>query len=289
MSFSTFLNEGLIKLPPKLKNDTELFFKKVAVAHVLYNLLKGAGDDKDEQQFALKTMLRVANSMGIPLPSARDIGKAGKAKNLSLTFPVADIAQRYLDQVKKKLPTEEGTNIENKLKKLKVIFTVVMVKHPEIHNDQTAVYFDDETEPEILISLPNLELSGNIGDDAALISRRIKNGLGSIEHELSHFIQHHVLALLHLDQVKGEGSDEPSKDDYFTSNIEFDPLVKSAIRDFRVIAEKGRVTGHHGQTRALFDGWAEQNGFLSALKRSSEAKWRKAIKLIWAEYEKRYL
>lgn len=298
MSFKRFLNEGLIKVPTKLLHVAETFFKKNALAYLAYRGLKQAGRDKDEQQFVLVTLKRVASSEGIPMPTAPEIAKAGKYQALSIKIPMGEIAQRYVDQLEKKKEFSELTRhgIETAIGRFKIKFTVAFDKYKDITN-QAGNYRDGPgyPEPEVVISIPNLKL-GVKGDalfsdfNAALIARRIRDGVEAIEHELTHGVQFHVLKKLHADQVKGPNVSGGKRDDrYLQDPTEFDPQIKTNVRHFRSRVEAAKLTADSRKTRALFDEWVKSNDFLNSIKKLSMSKWRKAIKLIWTDYDKRYL
>lgn len=290
MSFTRFLNEGLIKIPPKLEKEAGEFFKEQTLAYLLYKGMKQAGKDKDEQEYTTTVIKRAATAEGVTVPNWKMATKAGQSRALSTKLNVEDLATRYLDQLEKQYGNKKLVT------GLKVKFTLAFTKHKDITGSEAGKYiYKSMKEPEVIVSIPNLGLEIGPKDylsdmTLATIIKSIRNGMATIEHELSHVIQEHVLELLKsIEDIKaGEKSEETGSDAYYTSKAEFDPMVRSTIRAFRSEVERGQLEDRK-QVRALFDSWIKTNKFLKALQNFDKLKWQKAIKLIWTEYEKRYL
>jgi hypothetical protein len=119
----------------------------------------------------------------------------------------------------------------------------------------------------------------------------IDNAMGTVEHELTHYVQYFYFAHRDRRQVQStSGRDVPDALGYNTSNIEFDPKIKSAITDFatevskmvsptpRRISEKIRefvaADGFDPARRRFY-----QNEFFWALRKTDEARWKKAIRI----------
>lgn len=292
MSFQRFLNEGLIKIPYKLQHVAEEFFKTNVLAYVAYRALKQAGRDKAQQEYVLLALKRAAASLRIALPDAQEIAKAGNHKALSIRIPLGEIDRRYLDRLEKKYDHLTRHGIEVMLSRYKIKFTVAFGKYADIGTQAGNYREGPGIEPEVIISIPNLKLDMHLDRhfNAAQAARRIKDGLESIEHELTHAMQFRVLGKLHSDQTKGvsvNGGDRSDK--YFQDPSEFDPQIKTSIRHFRSQVEAAKATADFKKTRQLFDGWVEKSEFLNSLKKTSKPKWQKAIKYIWTEYEKRFI
>lgn len=297
--FSFFLLEGLIKLPHDLSTRAEEIFVKQAIAFVAYHGLQGT-KGADERRYVLATIKQVAESENIDVPSLAEIARIGRTKKLTTRLPVGQLAERYASQLKQKYGDDPKTSKGISVKDLKVKLTIAFTEHKKVAPERGGVHDSgrsDSRENEVIISLPHLGLKispDGVDFNAVKIRRKIKTGLGTLEHELTHEIQLSVLGLLHPDQVETEvtrhGQSEWDKaSSYYVSQIEFDPMVKSAIRRFRLNVENIDARADFKKTRDLFDTWVEKSSFLLHLRDVSVPKWKKAIKLIWTEYQKRYM
>jgi hypothetical protein len=201
------------------------------------------------------------------------------------------------------------------LKKAHVKFVVSFKEHPKVDMDDDFPQGIFYAEPaEIIISIPNiqvkvpkmLELLSQFNHAEA--SRNINFTLGIIEHETTHAVQSMVLYLLHPSQydsttggksVKGLRKGQAKQEKYFTSNIEFDPLIKSSARELKGLFGKYNAVSDKDK-KDLFIKYTfsdvaskgvskadnkdfNRSSFFKSLKRSDPDKWKKAVKLLSQE------
>jgi len=166
-----------------------------------------------------------------------------------------------------------------------------------------------EQPPTMLLDLKNLGLSkqdlmsllqmGRIAE----LDRRIEYAISTLEHELTHGVQFLMLQQLHPSQVSGSGSkgarasDKVTFDEvYYTSQKEFDPQLKSALKSFEnIVRRKGAKTRATKQALLRKFTWddipkpnvpevdlhphPDRSPFFQSLKRVDPIKWKKALKL----------
>jgi hypothetical protein len=148
----------------------------------------------------------------------------------------------------------------------------------------------------------------------ARLNDKISHIDGLVDHELTHYIQFKVIGRGHEQQIQNTGrshaepgSHQSNTDSYYSSQIEFDPQIKSAIanivtsinrlkrklkRDFNwhVLARVavGELSHDEAFEQLKLDDNAlvvEPLHFFTTLKRVDQVKWRKAVKLFIAGIE----
>lgn len=141
--------------------------------------------------------------------------------------------------------------------------------------------------------------------------------LGTFEHELTHYVQFKILRAAHEKQIGGLGKShakDNQKDEYYNSQVEFDPQIKSAIAKFHRMEKDNLDAKMDGNRRLWIDifvgakkiprpakpsfldivsnekygGFVKPSDFFLSLKKVSENRWKKAIKLFTQELQKRY-
>lgn len=310
-NFSLFLNEGLIKLPPKL---TEHMLKYFVYWYLCYVEGQAAADksyDEDDQDMIKVAIDRMAKKHGVLPPKPADVEKTKKTRAVFKNFPVEDLPPTYLEKVAK----VKGPEAIEELKKSHVKFLVTFREHPKIDMDGDAPQGIFYAEPaEIIISIPNMpaktpkmiSLMSQFNHTEA--GRLIDNTLGIVEHEITHCVQAMVLFLLHPSQydpdrqgksVRGLRKTQAKQEKYFTSDVEFDPWVKTSIRELKSLFSKNKATTPAQKKELLVhftygdvqpkgvskadDGKHTRSNFFKALRRSDPDKWKKAVKLLATE------
>lgn len=293
--FTIYLNEGMIKLPPRLVAEATKHFNFWALAYILAHGLKRTSD-RDEQQLILLAVKKVASQVGCKMPTKQDILKALGAKELTKRMKLGrDVPPQYLKRIKEIF----GVSGQKLLADIDVNITLVFKRL----RDSRA--FWSLKEEAVFVSMPGLDLGADSFRDlanynAAMIGRRLHVALGVIEHELTHGVQDLVLRLIHHEQsdpnhdktpFEKPANREEKNINHHLSKIEFDPLIKSSIRAFRTMVEKAGHKSDLAKTKELFNKFTTdgENRFFAALKKHDAERWKKAVKLAWGEYERKYL
>lgn len=310
-SFTLYLNEGLIKLPPKLNQallDYFIYWYLAYLEGCAEKQFKGSDEDLDMVKLAIE---RLAKKHASKVPTPVDIEKTMKSRSVFKNFPVEDIPPQYVERVAK----VRGQDGLEELKTSRLFFNVSFKEHPRIDMDNDSPEGIFYAEPaEIIVSIPNMKVKVKdvlellAGFNHAEASRVINRTLGVIEHELTHAIQSMVLYLLHPSQydpeksgksVRGLRKNDAKQDKYFTSNIEFDPFIKIAIRELKGIFGKHKATTEK-EKKELFTRFTygdvlskdvskadnqkyDRSPSFKSLKRSDPVKWKKAVKLLSME------
>lgn len=309
-TFGLYLNEGLIKLPPKLTSLILEYFVFWYLAFLQGTVDADTSLEEDDLEMIELLLERIAKKHGSKVPAKADVKKAMTSRAIFKNFPVEDLPTQYLERVAK----VRGPEAMKTLKDARVKFVVSFRKHPKVDMDGDFPQGIFYAEPaEIIVSIPNMPI--HIDDvvhllstfNHAEVSRSINNTLGIVEHELTHAVQAMVLWLLHskqYDHTEGKSAsnlptEEAKKDKYFTSDLEFAPLVKSSVRELKSLFGKNKATTDQEKkelfTKFTYSDVAEKSvnsaddkkfarsPFFKSLKRSDSAKWKKAVKLLSQE------
>lgn len=122
------------------------------------------------------------------------------------------------------------------------------------------------------------------------VTEFIDNAMGTVEHELTHYVQYFYLAHRDKRQVQSTRGTNSDAVDYNTSNIEFDPKIKSAITDFSTEIQTMVYPTPHRVSEKIrqyvcadgFDAARQkfyQNEFFWMLRKTDVARWKKAIRI----------
>ena len=317
-TFALYLNEGLIKLPPKLTQvmlDYFVYWYLACLEGLAEDLWKKKDKNKSYEEDDLDVIKlaieRLSKKHGVKPPIAGDVQKASKNRAVFKNFPVEDFPIQYLERVAK----VKGPEAMEELKKAHVKFVVSFKEHPKVDMDKDFPLGIFYAEPaEIIVSIPNmpvktpkmLELLSTFNHSEA--SRVINHTLGTVEHELTHAVQSMVLHLLHPSQydpmtggksIRGLRKGQAKQEKYFTSALEFDPWVKSSIRELKGLFGKHKASTEKDKkevfTRYVYGDVLskdvskadnkkyDRSSFFKSLKRSDPDKWKKAVKLLSQE------
>lgn len=286
-----YLQEGLIKLPPKMLEDMTQF----AVYWYLC-LLKDQLEEKYEgrEYSLLYQELRGAMSRyGITKLNDDDSEAAGKlkdsprSKSKRFLIDFRDMPKAYVEKVAAKVSLtldELYETLENKNIKLFVYFTA-----PKVLGSANAHY--DPTPQQIVISLDRF-----IKPDQKMhisLNFKLDRYVGVLQHELTHAIQHVLLAALHDKQTESADRDSPdySHTKYLTSPIEYDPWIKSSIAEVKSVLRLNKklkassviayATAASSDPAGVEDDILNQTrAFFKTLKKKDPARWKNASKLL---------
>jgi len=295
MTFKPFLAEGLIKLPPKIVAEATKFLLEKLLA---YLSSYEEGDKLDREVYATN-LKRFAAKHDLSKPSRAEVEKAGRSK-LAQTVLKLEIPESYVSSIKRLHKGE--------IHKASFAIKYVIVfsgKHELLNPDESGAFI--EKPPTLLLNINALNLAR---EDVAQqvyvgafkeIERRIEYAVTTLEHELTHAVQFMVLKQLHPEQVSSSGthgaSDKGSFDEiYYTSQLEFDPQLKSSLKDFEhLVRRKGAKTKEAKRELLHKFTWSDtakadipdvgekvvsgRSPFFQSLKRVDHAKWKKALKL----------
>lgn len=308
MSFSLFLNEGLIKLPPKLIGGVTKYFVYWYLAFLQSTAEADKSHDEDDLDMIKLGVDRLAKKYGVKPPSDADIKKSKTTRAIYKNFDVEDIPQSYLARVAE----IHGPEAIDALKKANVKFVVAFKEHPKIDHDgdfPQGIFYPDP--PEIIISIPNMNtrlptvIKHLSQFNVAEAARRLDYTIGIVEHEVTHAVQSMVLYLLHPKQydkvgksAQGLDSNQAKQEKYYTSQLEFDPWVKTSIKELKALFGRKKVNDVASK-KELFKYFTfsdvqptevsnvkddhVRSDFFKALRRSDLVKWKRAIKLIAQE------
>jgi len=117
----------------------------------------------------------------------------------------------------------------------------------------------------------------------------------SIWHESSHAVQHGALKWLNKNQIHKSrvirddpnSSKEDRRREYLTSNVEYDPTIKTKIFQFKKkydINSKDILKYLAGYVGAINDNDIETDEFFNALKQSDTKKWKRAVKKFYMAF-----
>jgi hypothetical protein len=330
---SVGIMEGLIKLPPKMLAKVKQEFYSVACsmsrvkcAQVGRLMMKNDDLTSGGLSYALKQFDEYFKKTypGVKLDDVNV--KQSKFVRKIGDFDDDDLDPRYrkaMEKSKLDLSYEVNKDPDKPLK-------LVMILRPEGDMKSSAGQYSPrpntiEVSFERLRSfawdefLEHAQLAYDGEDEANEIKRmqrmldalfdRITRLEGTLEHEVAHYIQFKVFGGVDRKQISFDGRARPSddksvrdKDQYFSSQIEFDPQIKShakstivAIRmnkrtkgmddltwkDMALIAV-GQGTAADLMKAKKLPKWAllgAEQDFFESLKRVDYAQWKKAVKL----------
>jgi hypothetical protein len=157
--------------------------------------------------------------------------------------------------------------------------------------------YDEDDGPFIRLSPFNLRMTGpSIGtlDSLKASLSKVPMLIKMLEHELTHLVQYQSLHYKHGKQTRMHSDYEAESDDYNLSDIEFDPLIKSAVGRLKHLQAKYKTIPGYTE-RALTDAYvlaadppewmnpADTSNFFDTLYNRAPMKWKKAVKLFMHE------
>jgi hypothetical protein len=308
IQFKIFLSEGMIKLPVKMFKEGERLIVSDICSYVITDLEKYKREP-DVHLFS-EHVKKVASQHAAPL---RSLKKKTRSK-FKIKLSLEGLPEKYregfgsdknldldLDWVRKGRLTDLGAGGSYKDTEAgKIVIGIFPIIELEL---EKKVALNKKREEE---GKKNAHLYSEMVD---LFDRRLDRILLSFEHELTHYVQYKALSKL-SDKQTGHSEHPGKRDAYFNSQIEFDPLIRSALGEFHTMEKDNDEAGMKGSRRdwiAIFvgsksipsqkfamarsekyGGFIEPSDFFLSLKKHSPDKWRKAVKLFTQEIEKRY-
>lgn len=266
--------EGLIKLPPVLYQELEQFVLNWYFAHAYATIERKFRFDENTLKTAHR-LITVACKLYSVTPTATNIRIARDKFSFKKTFT--------LDEVVYDHPLYMKVMLRLDLEKSKT-------KDLGSYKDKTGF---------IVLSAHNLHMTGqSLGTISAIRHSlgKIDELLSYLQHELTHLVQQRVLVIKHPEQIASSyGAESEFDDAYALSQLEFDPLIKSAKGVLTRLKTKYKLTTPEYNERALQDAFIcvteppswmlpdDQSVFFETLKRRSPARWRKAIRLFMSD------
>lgn len=294
MKLNDVLREGLIKLPQNLRGEIVKFFVRMYLAHYqdwIEEELVGK-----EYYEAKKLADDVANEYDVSV-GEDDIKRLSTWVKEKFVLTADDVP--YADKLKKIYP-----NFVEELG-LPIKVTIVLdYGHQPVANELADFDPNDNT---IRIAMPNVHLAHPTtehGRKEALM-KNLTWAVGLIDHELTHAVQHIVLSRFHKAQVSNAfdaaGTSKFHSDDYFNSQIEFDPWIKGEAAIFKAIEKLMKKIGKEYDEKLSMEFFVGAKGdkktdfmdqkemtkvmftapsaFFLSLKKKNQDKWKKAVKL----------
>lgn len=300
VTFKQFLKEGLIQNPPKLLKDIVDFVVFTYLAYVKDKIETHLeGNDFNTANRLLK---KTCDEHKMPMPPDKYSEKVGKSKMEEHEFKLdfSDLPRHYLDKLKKL-----GTDV-SKLHSYDHVIAELDL------SPQSTIKSSGLFHPDTLTMSFSLKYSGMILDEDNIDLDRIHSVLldklpslvGVVDHECAHMVQFLVLRRFHEYNVKSDyASDnltDENSDDYYNSQVEFDPQIKSEAAYFKGVEKLSKEfdVKDYDKEKALAhftyaDGTTPPKGsdlekisytrrspFFAALKRKNPTQWKKAIKLL---------
>ena len=301
-SFSSFLNEGLIKLPRKTLQQLVGGFVYIYLAYYkdcIEEFL--SGKEYHDANELLKTVLKKYN---VPSIKPEDSAKVGKSDKMTKIFVIdpEDLPERYLKKLRE---IDKDETIFRSLN-LKIKLTIDFKGMKKLEGSYAQF---DPNNQQIIISIKNhyldkSELESRVGREKCL-GTVLTQAIGNLEHEFTHAIQWIILEKFHQKQIKNisdlkiPGNSPVYQDEYYNTPIEFDPWIKTEIKKFKAAEDLVKMTRFSFDKKAAIGyftwsdsdknvdieklGFTGRSEFFGALKKKSEKRWKKAVKLFYTE------
>lgn len=342
LSGSLPIMEGMIKLPPKLLAKVRGEYQSCVLSY-LHARCKGACDTfvktEDLSTAAAKLAMKTFEEWAAKRYPDAKIKPGQKTNAKTITRAIGDFDPDDLDPSYKGVWEKAKLNVDyewatpNKMKLIMAIMPYPGLKGfagqyssrpntveinlerlrtfawDEFTEFAQAVYGDDADES--AKSKRGMELMLNaLGD-------RIDRAEGTVEHELTHYMQFKVFGKVDPKQISDKGKSSrdaegstKAQQEYLSSQVEFDPQLKGRIKDIEVMVKalrrrKGLETVDWKPFAKIATGSADpkevhakyniptyvniggEMDFFENLKKLDQAKWKKAVKQFMLELEKR--
>ena len=291
MTFKNFLTEGFIKLPEKMFAEG----KQKIVEAVCSSLLSEIDSIEDADDL-IKHVKTVASK------------HAATVKKI-VSKPTRNLIK--LKKVYSDLPAAYKKNVEG----VKDANLTLVWKHSGVlKNINGSGAYRNTEHGTITIGIYAItefnwtKAIKNVGqsDCIKMFDERLEKIFLTFEHELTHYVQYKILP---NNDSKGSAGELNKNDAYYNSPKEFDPLIRTAIGQYRgyendnldigmklnrsswIGAFVGTIPFKKGVVSDLPSkevGYVTPSSFFLSLKKNDEQKWKKAIKLFTQELEKRY-
>jgi len=266
------LCEGLIKVPAKLLYDVQHFVLDAYFTYLEYHVPKMLRfEDEDVLDSCLRMIEQEKKARGVKtLPTFHTRLKLG-ARHVLKVFKLDD--QLYAHDVK-----------------LTVRVKVHFEKSSTLGSNLGQYNDSGEASSFIHVSPYALHMTGRSVTNKHQLKHvlaKLEDLLALVEHELTHLVQYRGLD--HPSQRAGNYADEEDfSDKYAMSQVEFDPLIKSAMGTARRALRTFRRDNPNRSDREYLDSFVSaaeaipgygQSSFFAILKKRKPTAWKKAVKL----------
>lgn len=274
------LTEGLIKIPPRVKKEAYDFAWK-SILGKIYGAVMYSGSDFPREQ--------------------EKFGKLFSKYNIKKTFSEPqDVLQ--VDYDSKYLPKHYPKSKSSKLF-VAVVFDHNSIEHEKLRNavkGSRGIYVDSLALVSINVSMYGFDYWMLNENSYKMFMNMMKQIEGTIDHELMHTVQDKILKHVDPKQVQYKND---TKDNYFNSQAEFDPQIRSAIDEVKetILKIRGKYTDKNFNKNMvrLFVGEDYEEGsglgdsikltpsnFFLSLRAKNNKQWKKAINKFVIELKK---
>jgi hypothetical protein len=331
------INEGMIKLPAKLHKKLTTEFRQVAISYMRARMEKAAASYSKTDWLSAEAIKAGVEAFDAFFMKQYGL-KAGKynIEQMRTLRTVGDVTVDDLDPSYKKLLLKPPHLPHDELgfKPLKLQMHLMPKGDLQVSSGQ----FNDEQNI-IDLNLATLRTIGwevyfkaataMINPDAtpgkgekhmqeilARFGDTLEKIEGTLEHEVSHYMQYKVFARGSAYQVdvtgyasKGSPKGDQAQQRYYSSNVEFDPQIKSSIKEVKVrygaLVRKlkrpvdWKILARYAIGELSMQDTFKELGmtmqeenigqplpFFVTLKKVNHDKWKKGVKLFMTELEK---
>lgn len=292
-SFLTMVNEGLIELPKNTRTQVREFIYHWYLAYLLSVLGRSKDFDDHDREIGLSALKVAAGKLQLELPEERDVTRVSQQAVQWMLIHVDDLPDRYVQRIAD-LKKSEKLKRRGGILKIEMVFKGTPPKNTQAityHRVGNSVEHEIFFYPQSFVVSPKAMLALMTTGKTSELTRLLKNLDGLIDHELTHVIQDAILRIFHRKQsiyVFGKAAPnlkaaEKKNDHYLTSDVEFDPWIKTSIEHVRGLIKKHRDEDPKEVVKrytCVYGDSEEQSKFFKALKRSDPVKWKKAVKIL---------
>lgn len=301
MSFSLFLNEGLIKLPEKLRKELHTFFLEAYFSYLFYHSMQQSEDSLDEKLFT-SIFKQLSAKYGVKQADLNRGKKLSTQNTTSASFET-EIPESYLAALAR---AKKNTPFNNLGMHKKAKFQIVFRGNSGLGSNNRGAYFVSSNKIAISIQALNLSYDYSMVDfvmtsNIKAITKRIDEALNTIDHELTHLVQFIALRDLHGDQVVGTDPKHLSRsaddrDLYYASQLEMDPWIRNSINELTSKTEWKQASDSEKKNLLKTFVWSDlsvdeikkieryQSGrsiSYRALRLQKPSKWKRAVKILF--------
>lgn len=309
ITFGRYLVEGLIKLPEKMLKDGQSKIASDICSYVSTEL--GAtsrihDSDAEDVKKMIAHVKELAAQYNAPI---RHLKKKTRSK-YKIDLDIADLPTSY----------KKNTQIEKEALKLELDIDWDHYQGRLKSLKADASYSDSKGGKIVMgigsITTMHWETVLKYPAFVDLFDNRLERIMLNFEHELTHYVQYKVLGDAMNDRFADKREIDGGRSDaYYNKDLEFDPLIKSAIGTYRRYEKdnlEAKLAGGRREwveffigTKSVprelayklkqglisgekYGGFVVPSEFFLSLKKHQPDKWKKAIKLFTQELDKRY-
>lgn len=286
MLINEILTEGLIAIPPKMKETIHRIVVKNILHWASSQFKQKAGDGKSfaahmPEQY--KAFRKLVAKYGYNIPNSKYTND--QVLGYYVPFDLSEIDPSY----SKNADTDENIRF------------AILWNENALSSRTLAGWMPERKilflRPKVLHYLMHYPTSRNDPDDLEI---GLNQMLESVDHELRHVVQY--MAIKHPDQTKMNADYDKHRDSYLASPVEFDPQIGSAVHEFLELwntTNNRKSLDTKNLSKAMkqfvgsvptqkFDAFAEA-GLFKALKTKSPERYKIAVKKFVTEVGKKLL